>query len=102
MRRFLPVGLATLITVGLLSPDAAPGTPSSPNIVVIVTDDQRWDTLWAMPAVQAQVADRGVMFSNGFVVNSLCCPSRASILTGSYSHSTGVYDLVGQYGGFES
>jgi N-acetylglucosamine-6-sulfatase len=76
--------------------------PSSPNIVMILTDDQRWDTLWAMPSVQADLADHGVTFDQGFVVNSLCCPSRVSILTGQYSHSTMVYGNNGQYGGFNS
>ena len=61
-----------------------------PNIVLILTDDQRWDTLWAMPTVQRELVDQGVT-SNAFVVNPLCCPSRASILTGQYSHTTGVY-----------
>ena len=73
-----------------------------PSIVVIVTDDQRWDTLDAMPIVQSELADHGVTFRNGFVVNSACCPSRASILTGKYSHSTGVYTNTGSEGGFRS
>jgi N-acetylglucosamine-6-sulfatase len=62
-----------------------------PNVVLIVTDDQRWDTLWAMPTVQAELVAKGVTFSNAFVVNPLCCPSRASILTGNFSHTTRVY-----------
>jgi arylsulfatase A-like enzyme len=77
---------------GVRGPSTASAEASSrPNIVLILTDDQRWDSLWAMPAVQGNLVDRGVTFTNGFVVNSLCCPSRASILTGEYSHSTGVY-----------
>jgi arylsulfatase A-like enzyme len=68
--------------------------------VLILTDDQRWDSLWAMPAVQQNLVDHGVTFRNGFVVNSLCCPSRASILTGDYSHTTGVYKNKSDYGGF--
>ena len=67
------------------------GFPARPNIVVVLTDDQRWDTLSAMPTVQSELVDKGINFANGFVVNSLCCPSRASLLTGQYSHSTGVY-----------
>ena len=66
----------------------------------MLSDDQRWDTLWAMPTVQSALVEHGVTFTNSFVVNPLCCPSRASILTGRYSHSTGVYLNVGAHGGF--
>src|SRR5436190_24324364 len=66
--------------------NAQPQPEAKPNIVLLLTDDQRWNTLWAMPNVQRLLADHGVTFRNGFVVNSLCCPSRASILTGRYSH----------------
>jgi len=76
------------------------GATTAPNIVFILTDDQRWDTLWAMPKVQSELIAHGINFTNSFVVNSLCCPSRTSILTGEYSHSTLVYDNVGPYGGF--
>ena len=64
---------------------------ASPNIVLIVTDDQRWDTLSAMPTVESELVAKGVTFSNAFAVNPLCCPARASILTGRYSHGTRVY-----------
>jgi len=73
---------------------------SRPSIVFILTDDQRWDSLWTMPIVQRRLVDRGVTFDNAFVVNSLCCPSRASILTGRYSHGTGVYRNTRIGGGF--
>jgi N-acetylglucosamine-6-sulfatase len=71
---------------------------SAPSIVVILTDDQRWDTLGVMPTVQREITERGVTFENAFVVNPLCCPSRASFLTGRYSHSTGVYLNTGPRG----
>ena len=73
-----------------------------PNIVVILSDDQRWDTLWGMPTVEEALAGNGVTFANSFVVNPLCCPSRTSILTGRYSHSTGVYLNRPPHGGFSS
>jgi N-acetylglucosamine-6-sulfatase len=63
-----------------------------PNIIVILTDDQRWDTLWSMPNVERLLVRHGVTFTNSFVSDSLCCPSRASILTGNYAHTTGVWD----------
>jgi len=76
----------------------APKRP--PSIVLILTDDQRWDTISVMPTVVRRLREIGVKFSNGFVVNPLCCPSRASLLTGQYSHSTGVYRNDPPHGGF--
>src|SRR5437764_7243859 len=75
-------------------------TNSRPNIVLILTDDQRWDSLWAMPGVRHLLRARGVKFTNAYVSNPLCCPSRTSILTGKYSHSTGVYSNAPPHGGF--
>ena len=60
-----------------------------PNVVFIVTDDQRWDTLSAMPTVQALAAE-GVRFTNAFAPTPICAPSRASMLTGLYARNTGV------------
>lgn len=70
--------------------------------MLILTDDQRYDTLWAMPNLRHHVAGHGVTFTNAFVVNPLCCPSRASILTGKYSHGTDVYKNVPPHGGYQS
>jgi arylsulfatase A-like enzyme len=72
-----------------------------PDIVLIVTDDQRWDTLWAMPTVSERLVAPGVTFSEAFVVNPLCCPSRASILTGDYSHTHLVYRQDPPFGRFD-
>lgn len=69
------------------------GTPRAPkpNFVVLLTDDQRWDTLWAMPIVQDKLVARGVTFTNAFITTPVCCPARASILAGGfYAHNTGV------------
>jgi len=58
--------------------------------LIIVTDDQRFDTMAYMPNTQRLIFDQGVTFTNGFVTTPLCCPSRASILTGMYAHNHGV------------
>jgi arylsulfatase A-like enzyme len=65
-----------------------------PNVVLILTDDQRFDSLYAMPTVQRDLIARGVRFTNAIVSNSLCCPSRTAIQTGSYSHTNGVWTNV--------
>jgi arylsulfatase A-like enzyme len=62
-----------------------------PNIVVIMSDDQD-DTgsMEIMTKVKNLLSDQGVTFTNSFVTFPLCCPSRASFLTGQYSHNNGV------------
>ena len=94
--------VAACAGAGLGTPAASAQTSERPNIVVVLTDDQRWDTLPAMPTVEQELVAHGVTFTNSFVVNSLCCPSRTSLLTGKYSHSTGVYRNLPPYGGFPS
>jgi arylsulfatase A-like enzyme len=68
-----------------------PPTTSPPNIVVILTDDQRLDQLAEMPTVQRELVAKGMTFQQFFVNNPLCCPSRATILTGTLNHTNGVY-----------
>jgi arylsulfatase A-like enzyme len=79
----------------------APSTVASskPNFVVILTDDQRWDTLSAMPNVRSLLGGHGVTFERSFVSTSLCCPSRAGLLTGRYSRNLGVYSDLPPNGG---
>ena len=76
-----------------LTTESAAAAP--PNIVLIVTDDQRADTLGYMEEVQNQLVDQGVTFDNSLTSVATCCPSRASLLTGLYAHSTGVYKTSG-------
>ena len=82
----------------------ATGGPSSthPNVVLIVTDDQRSDSLHVMPGVQRLLVRQGMTLRRAIVSNPLCCPSRASILTGRYSHTTGVYFNRGPHGGWRA
>ncbi|MFN2589616.1 MAG: sulfatase, partial [Actinomycetota bacterium] len=80
----------------------ASANPARPNVVVILTDDQRWDTLAAMPHVRSLLGGHGVTFKNAFVTTPLCCPSRAGLLTGRYSRNLGVYSDLPPNGGAES
>jgi len=110
-----------LLTPPTCTPPAAPaaarGLASAaasgrPNFVFILSDDQRFDTVDAthqspkrpgpvMPIVTSELVNSGVTFTNGHVTTSLCCPSRTSILTGDYSHRTGVHDNDPPDGGAE-
>jgi arylsulfatase A-like enzyme len=62
-----------------------------PNIIFILTDDQPYYSLDYMPTVKNELLPKSVNFTNGFVTTPLCCPSRASILTGEYAHNHKVY-----------
>jgi N-acetylglucosamine-6-sulfatase len=90
--------LIVAVLCGVAS-SSAPALPrpaaSAPNIVVILADDERWDTLDRIREVQRLIASHGVVFTNAFVTTSECCPSRASILTGQYAHHTGVIQNFG-------
>lgn len=66
-----------------------PWRADRPNVLLIVADDMRSDGLWALPTLDG-LARRGVVFSRYFVTTPLCCPSRASILTGRYARNHGV------------
>jgi N-acetylglucosamine-6-sulfatase len=64
-----------------------------PNIVFVYTDDQEAATFNPryMPRTTALMADGGTSFSDAVVATPICCPSRASMLTGSYPHNSGVW-----------
>ena len=80
--------------------------PEPPNIIFLLTDDQRWDALGAMgnDIIQTpnldRLANEGILFTNARVTTAICCCSRASILTGQYVSRHGINsfqtDLVGE------
>ena len=72
-----------------------------PNMILILTDDQRFDEVANMPNVERRLVGKGMTFSNAFVSNPLCCPSRATVQTGEYSHSMHVYSNAPGDGGWE-
>jgi len=75
---------------GFASPVRA-ARPRRPDIILIVTDDQRHGTIRWLPTANRYVSAHGVRFSRAMVSTSLCCPSRSSLLTGEYSHTTKVW-----------
>ncbi len=77
---------------------AASGAP--PNLLFLLTDDHRWDALGCMgnPVVRTPHIDAlargGTLFRNAFVTTSICCASRATLLTGQYARRHGVHDFA--------
>ena len=89
------------------APQATPVAPK-PNIVLIVADDLDVPTMEQLlkkrqpPTAQPlldELANQGLSFM-GFATQALCSPSRATILTGKYTHNHGVWDNVGPRGGY--
>ncbi len=82
---------------------AAAAEPARPNVLVILTDDQRWDCMSCAghPFLKTPNLDRlareGVRFRNAFVTTSLCSPSRASLLSGLYAHAHRVIDNFSEF-----
>ena len=89
-------GLAAVSTAVAVAPSASP----RPNIVFVLTDDLSPNLVTPrfMPNLTA-LERQGATFTNYFVSDSLCCPSRASIFTGRLPHDTGVYNNTGPNGG---
>lgn len=69
-----------------------------PNVIMVYTDDQHLKSVDFMPELQA-LASRGLSFRQSFVTTPICGPSRASLLTGLYTHNHGVI-LNAKYIGF--
>lgn len=62
-----------------------------PNILLVITDDQRATaSMQALPTVRRLFGRGGRTFTNAFATTPLCCPSRASIVSGRYAHNHGV------------
>jgi N-acetylglucosamine-6-sulfatase len=77
-----------------------------PNMVFILTDDLSVEdlnpnTLKHMPNTKSLLIDKGTTFENAFVTNSLCCPSRATILRGQYTHNHQILHNQPPLGGAE-
>jgi arylsulfatase A-like enzyme len=79
-------------------------TTARPNIVFILTDDlddATFNDVVHLPQLNTLLTKQGVSFTNYFVPDSLCCPSRASFMRGQYVHNTGVLANIPPSGGFE-
>lgn len=105
LTRYSVIGM--LLTLPLLSGWISFGSPSAwhhgkagkPNIIFLLTDDHRWDALGVMgnkviqtPNLDA-LANSGVLFRKAYVTTSICCVSRASIMSGQYESRHKINDF---------
>ena len=95
----LVLALALPVAFGGGAPASGQAPAAKPNLLVLMTDDLEVDDLKALPSVQ-RLAQQGTTFSNSFVGYSLCCPSRATYLSGQYNHNNGVLSNAPPDGGF--
>jgi N-acetylglucosamine-6-sulfatase len=103
------LGLLCLLAAVWQRADATAAGPQPPSFLVIQTDDQTLESLYASfrtPAIRAMpntvdmIGKRGMTFSRYYVSYPLCCPSRVSMLTGRYAHNHGVKGNVQPNGGY--
>ena len=87
---------------GVTGPTVPTPPKRPPNIVFVVADDLDARSFAFMPRVKGLVGDRGITFTSAYVSVPVCCPSRASILTGMYGHNHGVLFNGPPNGGFET
>ena len=104
--RLLPIAVAAataalaILAAGTPSGDAlARGGDENRNVLVVMTDDQRVEDMKAMPRTRRRIGQRGVSFANSFASFPVCCPSRATYLTGQYAHNHGVVSNHAPNGG---
>ncbi|MEW2355405.1 sulfatase [Spirillospora sp. NPDC029432] len=108
-RWYAAVAAAVLVAAAGCGFGASPrqgagGAPAAkgakPNIVFLLTDDLSWDLVDHMPRVR-KMREQGVTFNNFIATDTLCCPSRATILTGKYPHNTQVRTNEPPNGGWQ-
>jgi N-acetylglucosamine-6-sulfatase len=98
----LLAAVATLAGLFATGRHAVAGQNNRTNVVVVMTDDQDDASLRVMKGMKRKLGRRGATFRNAFAVYPLCCPSRATFLTGQYPHNHGVLDNGGPEGGVDA
>jgi N-acetylglucosamine-6-sulfatase len=92
------LALVVSVTSAAEARPAGAGNGGRPNILVVMTDDMATTDLAFMPNVQRLLADRGTTFADAIDSFPLCCPARATFITGQYAHNHGVAGNFYPYG----
>lgn len=101
-RSGLAAALSVAIAVTVSAEVHASAEDPRPNIVLIMTDDQTLESLRVMRNVTDLIGARGTTFGQHFVSYPLCCPSRATYLTGQLPHNHNVLDNQPPDGGYRT
>ncbi|MFC1606954.1 sulfatase [Candidatus Latescibacterota bacterium] len=92
--------IATYLSGASVAQNKGQDVRKRPNIIFLLTDDQRWDVMGCMgnPIIKTpnmdDMASNGVLFNNAYVTTPICCSSRASILTGQFARRHGIHDFT--------
>jgi N-acetylglucosamine-6-sulfatase len=105
-RRLLTIGLG-LVAVLVVAAFAVVEVRSDeehrrPNFVVLMTDDQTLASMAVLTKTEQLIGDEGMTFSDNVVSFPVCCPSRATFLTGQYAHNHHVMGNRAPVGGYSS
>jgi arylsulfatase A-like enzyme len=86
--------LALLAAAAPVAAVAAPAADPRPNVIVIMTDDQTFRDMRSMTQTRRLLGGGGVTFKRNYVSYPVCCPSRATYLSGQYAHN---HRVLGNY-----
>jgi N-acetylglucosamine-6-sulfatase len=101
VRRAAVLTLAAVLLIptgGISAQDATPAA-NGPNVVLVMTDDERFDDMGTMPRTRHFIGAGGVTFSRYYASYPVCCPARATVFTGQYAQNHGVRCLYPDCGG---
>ena len=102
---FKITAISLIVLIGCDRPQKQEQAQYRPNIIFIMSDDhaQRAISAYTHELISTpnidRLAEEGVLFRNSFVTNSICAPSRATMLTGKYSHLNGLRDNRDRFDG---
>ncbi len=81
--------------------NAQSSTTEQPNIIFVLTDDLDYASAFKLPQITSLLAEQGISLEKAFMSHPVCCPSRATILTGLYDHNHNVLSNGPPDGGFQ-
>ena len=84
------LGLSASAAIATADADAAKRKQPKPNVVLIMSDDQRADAMRWMPKTRRLLGEAGTTFTRFLAPFPLCCPARMSVMAGQYPHNHGV------------